>query len=245
MKLETDPPDRTATRRLSSTGIGSARPLRVSLLDSSELVTTGFATMLAPHTERVRVVQQPQPETALVPCDLLLVDFTLLPPALVEDLLLRACAAARVVSYSWSGRPPNGPWWSAAERRVSGHVAKSLPAARLIDRLEGIHRGSPGDGVGARSEGGGRSPRRTSFPTLTPRERDIVSRIARGMSNAEIAEQLFLSINSVKTYVRTAYRKMGVATRSQAVARWFAGELEADRNGDASPDAAARVRATS
>ena len=41
--------------------------------------------------------------------------------------------------------------------------------------------------------------------------------ITLGLSNAEIAEQCYLSINSVKTYIRGAYRKIGAADRSQAV----------------------------
>jgi NarL family two-component system response regulator LiaR len=52
---------------------------------------------------------------------------------------------------------------------------------------------------------------------LSSREAQIVALIVRGLSNQEIAEAAFLSINSVKTYIRTAYRKMGVTRRSQAV----------------------------
>lgn len=52
---------------------------------------------------------------------------------------------------------------------------------------------------------------------LSTREVDVIGLIALGLSNQEIAARLYLSINSVKTCVRTAYRKMGVATRSQAV----------------------------
>ena len=54
---------------------------------------------------------------------------------------------------------------------------------------------------------------------LTEREAEIIALIARGLSNQEIADLAYLSINSVKTYIRTAYRKMGVTRRSQAV-RW-------------------------
>ena len=43
--------------------------------------------------------------------------------------------------------------------------------------------------------------------------------VARGLSNLEIAERLFLSVNSVKTHVRAAYRKIGVSRRVDAV-RW-------------------------
>ena len=52
---------------------------------------------------------------------------------------------------------------------------------------------------------------------LSTRETEIVALIVRGLSNQEIAEAAYLSINSVKTYIRTAYRKMGVKTRPQAV----------------------------
>jgi DNA-binding CsgD family transcriptional regulator len=53
--------------------------------------------------------------------------------------------------------------------------------------------------------------------TLSGREAAIVRLITLGMSNHEIATTLFLSINTVKTYIRSAYRKMDVDSRSQAV----------------------------
>jgi DNA-binding CsgD family transcriptional regulator len=52
---------------------------------------------------------------------------------------------------------------------------------------------------------------------LSVREAGILELVAQGLTNAEIAERLYLSINTVKTYIRTAYRKMGVDRRSQAV----------------------------
>jgi NarL family two-component system response regulator LiaR len=52
---------------------------------------------------------------------------------------------------------------------------------------------------------------------LSSRESQIVALIVQGLSNQEIADIAYLSINSVKTYIRTAYRKMGVTRRSQAV----------------------------
>lgn len=54
---------------------------------------------------------------------------------------------------------------------------------------------------------------------MSLREVEVLSLIAEGLSNHEIAELLFLSVNSVKTHIRTAYRKIGVERRSQAV-RW-------------------------
>ena len=55
-------------------------------------------------------------------------------------------------------------------------------------------------------------------PHLAPRESEVLQLIAAGLSNVDIAERLYLSINSVKTYIRGAYRRIDVQTRSQAVA---------------------------
>lgn len=53
--------------------------------------------------------------------------------------------------------------------------------------------------------------------TLSPREVQVLTLISQGRSNDEIAKELFLSMNSIKTYIRTLYRKLGVTRRSQAV----------------------------
>ena len=68
----------------------------------------------------------------------------------------------------------------------------------------------------APSDPSDRSPRPTQSP-LSAREAQVVALIVQGLSNAEIAATAFLSINSVKTYIRTAYRKIGVTRRAQAV----------------------------
>ena len=51
---------------------------------------------------------------------------------------------------------------------------------------------------------------------LTGRELQVLALIAEGLTNQEIADKVFVSINSVKTYIRSAYRKIGVNSRSQA-----------------------------
>ena len=58
----------------------------------------------------------------------------------------------------------------------------------------------------------------TGVAELSTREAEVLDLICRGMSNLEIADQLFVSVNSVKTYVRQIYQKIGVARRAQAVA---------------------------
>lgn len=52
---------------------------------------------------------------------------------------------------------------------------------------------------------------------LTPRELEILGRIAEGLSNREIGEKLFVSENTVKTHSARVFEKLGVGRRTQAV----------------------------
>ena len=52
---------------------------------------------------------------------------------------------------------------------------------------------------------------------LTDRETSILELVGAGLLNQDIADRLYLSVNTVKTYIRTAYRKIGVTRRADAV----------------------------
>jgi ATP/maltotriose-dependent transcriptional regulator MalT len=54
---------------------------------------------------------------------------------------------------------------------------------------------------------------------LSGRELDVLRLIAGGLSNKEIADQLFIGVGTVKWYATTIYSKLGVSSRTQAVAR--------------------------
>jgi DNA-binding NarL/FixJ family response regulator len=57
------------------------------------------------------------------------------------------------------------------------------------------------------------------FPELTEREREILTLIARGASNADIAQELTISLKTVRNHVSNIYNKLQVADRAQAVIR--------------------------
>jgi DNA-binding CsgD family transcriptional regulator len=61
-------------------------------------------------------------------------------------------------------------------------------------------------------------PDATSAPQLTARERAVLRELATGATTAQIAERLFVSPNTVKTQLSSAYRKLGVASRKEAEA---------------------------
>jgi DNA-binding NarL/FixJ family response regulator len=75
---------------------------------------------------------------------------------------------------------------------------------RLLDRFAGALPGSP-------------EAEPPELSTLTEREREVLGLMAAGLSNAELAERLFLSETTVKTHVSSILRKLGVRDRVQAV----------------------------
>jgi DNA-binding CsgD family transcriptional regulator len=54
---------------------------------------------------------------------------------------------------------------------------------------------------------------------LTEREVEVLTQLASGMSNAQIADSLFISINTVKSHLKNVYGKLGVESRTRAVTR--------------------------
>lgn len=59
------------------------------------------------------------------------------------------------------------------------------------------------------------------FPELTERESEILKHLASGLLNKEIADQLYVSIDTVKSHVRSIYSKLQVRTRTEAVIHYF------------------------
>lgn len=72
---------------------------------------------------------------------------------------------------------------------------------------------------------------------LTARELTVLDGVARGMTNREIADELFLSVDTVKTHARRLYAKLGVTNRTQAAmrGRWRA-DLPSTLAAGARPD---------
>ncbi len=79
-------------------------------------------------------------------------------------------------------------------------------ARKLLERISSMSRGRSNGRAGIHSHG------------LTDREVEILVGIANGASPRELAARLFVSESTIKSHLRTIYRKMGVRDRSQAVA---------------------------
>jgi len=102
----------------------------------------------------------------------------------------------------------------AAVRTVARGDALLSPSItrRLIESY--LHTGAPPDPARAPVPA-------TVLPQLTPREHDVLAGVARGQSNHEIAEDLYLSYSTVKTHVSHLFTKLGVRDRAQLVIRAY------------------------
>jgi DNA-binding NarL/FixJ family response regulator len=97
---------------------------------------------------------------------------------------------------------------------ADGLFSIGVSETELIEAVEAV---VEGNGTSAGDSGPDADRRLGADIGLTSREVEVLTLIAQGRTNREIAETLYLSPNSIKTYVRTAYRKIGATSRSQAV----------------------------
>ncbi|MCR6033378.1 winged helix-turn-helix transcriptional regulator [Nocardioides sp. zg-579] len=191
-------------------------PLNVGVASPFELVLTGLSAMLRRHPARVTLCGAPGQDGQLSGLDVVLYDTAALDPTggadggADLDHLVRA--NARVVALARPQEPALTA--TALERGAAGVVPMDASATQVINVLERVARAAPGGTRSTRHV----DARMLLLPhDLTVREFEVLALVAAGLSNAEIAERLYVSVNTVKTYVRAAYRKIGVDRRSQAV----------------------------
>jgi DNA-binding NarL/FixJ family response regulator len=124
--------------------------------------------------------------------------------------LLRVRRDAPLVLYTDGPALP-----AAAALGAPGFVLKSSPPAILAEALRTVAAGQRfQDPALAERLGAARS----KVARLSPREREILELLADGLTGAQIAKQLYLSPETVRTHVRNAARKLEARTRTQAVA---------------------------
>jgi DNA-binding NarL/FixJ family response regulator len=188
-------------------------PVRVRLVNECDLVHAGLTHMLAEYAERVTVLP-------IAPDNDEIADVALVDPftrrteddPTVPAMVTRPPGTARVAVYTWENR--DGFIERAMLGGADGYLAKELPALELVAALEKVHAGERIVAVDLRHRA---EPQATPAIGLTPRETHVVALIAAGAPNKEIARELGLSMNTVKSHIRTAYRAMGVTSRTQAV----------------------------
>lgn len=108
----------------------------------------------------------------------------------------------------------------AVDAGASGYLLKDAPTDELVD---GVRRAAAGETVLAApiSKRLVERMRTTSVDALTPREIEVLREVARGNTNAEVAELLHISEATVKTHLLHIYGKLAVSDRAAAVAKAY------------------------
>jgi DNA-binding NarL/FixJ family response regulator len=227
-------------------------PARVALANDYIVVVAGLSALLEPFSDRIEIVDwllfcggdepadefpvphdgadlvapHPGREPLHAAVDLVLFD-TFGRPELglgaLEELLVHP-RARRVALYT--GETDRHRISGALEMGIAGVVSKSLPATALVRALERMVEGEVVVQLGDVPSSAARLT--PNWPGrrrgLSERESEVLALITQGLRNQEIAQSLYLSVDTVKSHVKAVYRKLGVRNRAAAVSAAFGDE---------------------
>jgi DNA-binding NarL/FixJ family response regulator len=193
-------------------------PVTIALVNDYDIVVMGIAHLLQQYQDRVVIAELDTNVAVSEMVDIVLYDCFGQPESDHDEIsvLVANRSARRVAVYTWNFGPELIE--SACRQGVDGYLSKALPARELVAALEAIHAGEmviSDPPFRVRSINGLNWPGRSEG--LTDREAEILALITQGHSNAEVASLTCLSPNTVKSYIRTIYRKINVTSRTQAV----------------------------
>jgi DNA-binding NarL/FixJ family response regulator len=198
--------------------VSNSAPINVALVNDYDVVLEGLGRMLGQHGDRVRVCEMDANEPVGEPVDVVLYDNFAQPESDKDEIdsLIRHPMAREIVVYTWNFHDELVD--AALKRGASGYLSKTLTGHELVECIEAVHAGEKVVRDEARRP---RSAEGLDWPGrgegLTDREAEILALITQGRNNAEISALTFLSPNTVKSYARGMYRKLGVSSRTQAV----------------------------
>lgn len=206
-------------------------PIRVAVIDDQALMRTGFRMILesagidvVAEAENGRdaldIVRRHRPDVVLMDIRMPELDGV----AATEQLMADPSVEARILILTTFDLDEYV--FAALQAGAAGFLLKDTPPEALIDAVQVI---AAGDALLAPSitkrlisefaKGAtvGKPTDLPGFGELTERETEVLIAMARGMSNAEIAESLFVGETTVKTHVGRVLMKLGVRDRVQAV----------------------------
>jgi DNA-binding NarL/FixJ family response regulator len=209
---------------------GSAgRPFRILVVDDHEVVRQGLVALLDRRPNFQVVAEAGTVEEALAQAHLHQPDIVIMDVRLPDGSGVEACREiradlpdTRVVMLT--SFPDDEAVLSAIVAGAAGYLLKQIRARDLIAGLEAVGRGESlldpavTERVLARVRQIASGEIHDELSGLTPQERKILMLVAEGMTNKEIAAEIFLSDKTVKNYVSSILAKLNLERRAQAAA---------------------------
>jgi DNA-binding NarL/FixJ family response regulator len=208
-----------------------ARPVRVVLVNDDEIIMEGLQGMLARHRDRVELAGG-----VLLSDDVAETALALDPDVVLFDINILGTRGLEVAAQMVAEKPPfrvvvftddadERRLYEALRLGISGYLLKSLSGAQLADHLVRVRDGevvvdpTMATRIAMRAAHlGGSRIWPGSQMGLSQRESEVLSLLVDGLSNRLIAAQLVVGEETVKTHLRSIYRKLGVNDRAQAIA---------------------------
>lgn len=204
----------------------------VVLVDDDPLVRAGLAMMLGGdaairivgEAENGRVgadlIARERPDVALMDIRMPVMDGL----AAVREVTATGSATRVIVLTTFDA---DDMVLTALRDGAAGFLLKDTPPADLVAAVHRVARGEPmlspsvtSQLIRAAVQGRGESDdARELAAALTEREREVAVALARGLSNAEIASELFMGVATVKTHIGHLFTKLGAANRVQLARR--------------------------
>jgi NarL family two-component system response regulator LiaR len=197
--------------------------ISVMLVDDHAMVRSGLSAFLLAFDDLELAAEASSGEEAVAICgsrsvDVVLMDLVMpgMDGATATRLIRDACPHVQVIALT--SYPEEDLVKSALEAGAIGYLLKTITAGELADAIRAAHAGRPAlapEATSALIHSARSGPALGS--DLTEREREVLAAMAEGLTNTQIAGKLFVSDSTVKFHVSSVLRKLGAASRTEAV----------------------------
>lgn len=204
--------------------MGGEGPIRIIIVDEHPMVRSGLVAFMDIHDDFELLAEASTGEEAVELCvihqpDVVLMDLML--PGMNGDeatgALLKECPGTRVIALT--SFPEEDLVQRTLKAGAISYLLKNVTSEELAAAIRDAHAGKPTlspEATKALISSASGEPK--PGEDLTGREREILAMMVMGLKNPDIAERLVVSRSTVKFHVSNILRKLGVATRTEAVA---------------------------
>jgi DNA-binding NarL/FixJ family response regulator len=207
--------------------------VRVMVVGAYEVIARGLEAMVAPFADRVRMVgnvgedEDPLARAKEAEADVVLIDLRLRGGG--DGLEVAGHLAGQGLPFRvgvFTNVAEERRLFEALRRDLAGYLLYSLSASSLIESLERMRAGEVVVDPSLASRVALAAAHRRGDPAwpgasfgLSYRESQVLGLLVEGMANRDIAERLEVGEETVKSHLRSVYRKLGVADRARAVTK--------------------------